>query len=168
MAKQKPAETETVEAPAESTRVGALHQAHADYIKETKGLDISADQVFAVYSTRKAFRSTETYQTDVKAAKVQAREAAEAAKAERAQKREEAKAAREAAAAERAEAAAAKKAAAAEAKAEKEAAAKAKAEAEPKAAKGKGKQTAADALAEAEGGTKAKRGKAAKGEDAPF
>lgn len=169
MAKAKAAEVETTEAEGttENTRVGALHQAHADYIKETKGIDVSAEQVFAVYSTRKAFRSTPTYLNDVKAAKAEAREAAEAAKAERAQKREEAKATREAAAAERAqkaqeraEAAAAKKAAAEEAKAVKAAA--------PKAS---GKKSAAEALAEADGETAAKPKRAAKGkkgEDAPF
>lgn len=143
-----PAET----AEEKSTRVGALHAAHAAFIKEQTGVDVTPEQVFAVYSTRVRFRKSEGYQTEVRAAKAAEKEAREKAKAEAAEAREKA----------RAEKAAAKEAAAAK-----------KAET-PKG--GKGKQTSQEALAEAstDSGTttaKAKKTGSTKGKakaDKPF
>jgi hypothetical protein len=140
----------TVETPAEgtdtdgNTRVGPLHQAHADWLLREKGVTVSAEQVFAIYSTRKAFRASDDYRKDLIGAKQAAQEEAqrvkEAAKAEKEKAKAEAQAAKEAEkeakAKEREEAAkvkAAEKEAAAKAKAEekakKESEAKAKAEA---------------------------------------
>lgn len=157
MAKGKGATAPAAETPAESgegsTRVGALHQAHADFIKAQTGVDVTPEQVFAVYSTRVKFRKSEGYQTDVRAAKAAEKEAKAAAKAKAAEEREKA----------RAEKAAAKEAADSE-KAAKKAAAP---------AKGKGKQTSQEAIAEASTAqpAKAKKTGSAKGKakaDKPF
>lgn len=116
----------TEEKEGSETRVGPMHEAFAAYIKENKGIEISPEQVFAVTSTRVAFRKSDAYLVGVKEAKEKARAEAEAAKAEAAAAK---KAEREQAAAKKAEEKAAKEAAAAEAKAAKEAEAAAKAEA---------------------------------------
>lgn len=102
----------------ETTRVGVLHQAHADYIKANKGIDVTPEQVFAIYSTRVAFRKSDAYQSGVREAKVAEKaaqqEARDAAKAQRetdraakAQQKAAAKAEKDAAAAAAKEAAAA-------------------------------------------------------------
>lgn len=169
MAKTKQAEAE-VEAGSE-TRVGPMHEAFAAFIKAETGVDISAEQVFAVTSKRVAFRKSEAYLNDVKAAKAEAKAALEATKAERA-------AAREAAAAEKAAAKEAKATERETAKAEREKAAAEKAEAKAAAAAekaaskeskpAKGKKTSADALAEADVAVGGKKGKATAKTKAPF
>ncbi len=98
------------------TRVGPMHEAFAAYIKENKGVDITPEQVFAVTSTRVAFRKSESYTVGVKAAKERQRQEAEAAK-------EAAKAEREAERARKAEEKAAEKKAADDKKAAEKAAA---------------------------------------------
>lgn len=107
-AADKPAEDNAAE-----VRVGPMHEAFAAYIKEHKGIDITPEQVFAVTSTRVAFRKTDAYRVGVVQAKENAREAALEAKAtaaaEKAKEREAAKAAKEAEKAEKAKAAAAAK-----------------------------------------------------------
>lgn len=117
-----------------ATRVGTLHEAHAEFIKRELGIDVTPEQIFAVYSTRVRFRKSDDYQTKVREGKASAAEAKEAAKAE-------AKAAREAERAKKAEEKAAEKVkreqerAEAKAKKEKEAADKAAAKAKADAAK---------------------------------
>lgn len=153
-----------VEAPAETTetkkdkayldgKVNSVHEGHAAYIKEVFGVDVDPAFIFAVYSTRVAYRKTSEQYQGAKSARAKAKEdaaaAKEAAKAAKAKEREEAKAAKDAE--------------------------KAKADAaEAKKSKGKGKQTSAEASAEAdaanEGEAKAAAKKAtpAKGKKKPF
>src|SRR6478609_2391379 len=81
-------------------KVGAMHRAFADYVNTHTDQTVTAEQVFAVISTRVAFRKTEEYRTGVRAArdaeKAEAAAAAEALKAQKAKEREEAKAKRDA------------------------------------------------------------------------
>lgn len=105
MARAQAAAAETEDA----TRVGPMHEAFAAFIKAERGVDITAEQVFAVTATRTKFRKSDAYRKGVKAAQDTARAEAAKAKAAAAAEREKA---REAKAAEKAEKAAAKKAAA--------------------------------------------------------
>lgn len=114
-------------------KVNSVHQGHADYIKQEFGVDVDPAHIFAVYSTRVAYRKTSDQYQGAKTAKVEAREAAEKAK-------EEAKAKKEAE----------KKAAAEQKAADKAAAAKTADAEKPAKGKGKGKQSSAEALAEAD------------------
>lgn len=134
------AETEAAES---TTRVGALHQAHADYIAREKGITVTPEQVFAVYSTRVAFRKSDDYRVGV-------REAKAAEKAAQQEAKDKAKADREAERAAKAEEKA-------KAKAEKEAAAAAAKEAETpatEAAPAKGKATKKAAAGKGKGKAK--------------
>jgi hypothetical protein len=149
MAKAKKKAEET---PAETTetkkdkayldgKVTPVHQGHADYIENLYGVKVDPAIIFAVYSTRVAYRKTSDQYGEAKAARVAAKEAAAAAK-------EEAKA---------------KKAAEREAKAAEKKAAKEKAAAEEKkSSKKKGKQTSAEAAAEADAAEEAASKPAAK------
>jgi len=168
----------TEEVATETNRVGALHQAHADWLLANKGVVVTPEQVFAIYSTRKAFRDSDAYRKDLVGAKQAEAErlAAEKAAAKEAKEQERAKAAaakkaeREAAAAERAKATEAKKA-------EKEAAAAKRAEEKAaKEAEAKAKAEAAAKTESADAPKESKKGKAAKptaedatkASDAPF
>lgn len=142
-AKVEATETEATE----NTRVGVLHQAHADYIKEHKGIDVTPEQVFAVYSTRVAFRKSDEYQTGVRAAKAAEKEAA-------AKAREEQKAAREAEREQK--------------RAEKEAAKQAKAEEKAKADAAKAAEAPADAKPAAKKAAAKKGGKGKAKAESPF
>ncbi|TFV89592.1 hypothetical protein [Blastococcus sp. CT_GayMR16] len=78
----------TVDTEESATRVGPMHQAFADFLNGQHGANgITAEQVFLVTSKRKAFRSTDTYRVEVKAAQEQAKAADLAAKEQRAQER---------------------------------------------------------------------------------
>lgn len=162
MAKQDKAAKPAAEESEAPSRVGALHQAHADYIKGALGVDVTAEQVFAVYSTRVKFRKTDEYRVGVRAAKeaekAAALEAAEQAKAAREEERKAKAAEKEAEKAKKAEEReVAKKAAAA-----KKTAADALKEAdEAKAETATAKKTAAAAK-------KTGKGKAGKGTESPF
>ena len=103
------------------TKVNAVHEGHAAYIKEQFGVDVPPEFIFAVYSTRVAYRKTSDQYQSAKSARQEAREQAEKEKAET---KEQAKKEREA-----------KKAEKEKAKAEKAAAAKAAEEKEEKATK---------------------------------
>lgn len=151
MAKKDKVEETTEEKVDLSTKVKPLHEAHAAYIKEVHGLDVDPVAIFAVYSTRVAFRkSSEQYAKSKEEAQAQ-REAQE-------KEKEAAKAAKKAE----------REAAAAEKKAEKERKAaekKAAKEAEEKAAE------AAKATEEKKSSTKSSTkssGKAATGKKKPF
>lgn len=58
-----------------SGRINHMHQAFADYILESKGVEVSPEQVFAVTSSRGAFRKSDSYLVGVKQARLEAREA---------------------------------------------------------------------------------------------
>lgn len=86
----EPVEDENEEGQTESAaiRVGPMHEAFADFIRENRGVEINAEQVFAVTSSRVAFRKSDGYQVGVKSAKVAAREAAATEKLSRDAERE--------------------------------------------------------------------------------
>lgn len=150
-------------------KVGAMHRAFADYVNEHTDQTVTPEQVFAVISTRVAFRKTDEYRTGVRAARDQEREAqrvaAEEAKALKAKEREEAAAKRAAEKEEEAKAKAEAKAkrdaeAAEKAKAKEEAAATKKAEAEKRAAD-KAEREAAKQQGEVDSGKAKRTGKKA-------
>ena len=151
---------ETAEAE-EANKVGPLHEQHAAYIKRTTGLDVDPEAVFAVYSTRTAFRGSKA--RDLEPSKeyskfLKARDAAKKqAEKDKAAAKKEREAAKEKKAAEKAEKAAAKKQADAEA-ASNDDDGDAKPAAKKSTTKGKG--------GKAKGGSKGKGGKAKS--SAPF
>lgn len=172
MAKSKKTEAPVVEETATETpakevvkdaaylegKVTPVHEGHAAYIKETFGVDVNPAHIFAVYSTRVAYRKTSEQYGSAKEQREAAKIAAEEAKAEAAKEREAAREAKK----EAKEKAKAEKAAAA--KAEKEAAAKAEAE-KPAEEKTTAKKTAAKKTAAPKGTGKTA---AAKGGKKPF
>lgn len=123
-------------------KVTPVHEGHAAYIQERYGVDVPPEFIFAVYSTRVAYRKTSDQYGSAKEARAAAKEAAakarEDAKAEKAAAREKAKAEKDAAKKAKADAAAAEKAAAEKSEG-KSTKGKGKAEAKPAAASGKKK-----------------------------
>lgn len=55
-------------------RINHMHQAFADFILESRGVEVSPEQVFAVTSSRGAFRKSDSYLVGVKQARLEARE----------------------------------------------------------------------------------------------
>ena len=79
------------------TKVNAVHEGHAAYIKEQFGVDVPPEFIFAVYSTRVAYRKTSDQYQSAKSARQEAREQAEKAAAAKAAEEKEEKATKAAA-----------------------------------------------------------------------
>lgn len=91
----KPAEPEPEEEANERTprSAGEMHELFADFVTEETGVEVTAEQVFAITSKRVAFRQSEAY-TTYRDSREEEREGKEAEKAKRAQEREAAAAAK--------------------------------------------------------------------------